>query len=94
MPHPSDADEIDLDEHNEAELAGHGISASEVVQVLCNEPLWLRNKKGRAANWCAVGHTNGGRALTIPVLFQPELSQIRPITGWDSTQGERTKYLR
>lgn len=92
--HPSDAEEIELDEHNEGELAGHGISDAEVVQVLCNDPVWLRNKKGRAADWCAVGYTDGGRALTIPVLYMPGIARLRPITGWDSTPGERTKYLR
>lgn len=94
MPHPNDADDIEFDEHNESELARHSIRAREVVQVLSNEPVWLRNKKGRAADWCAVGRTDGGRALTIPVLFLGELARLRPITGWDSSPSERTKYLR
>lgn len=92
--HPRYADHIDFDEGNESELAAHSISPAEAMQVLTNDPLWARNKKGRAGVWLAVGRTNGGRALTLPVVYIEQTSAIRPITGWDSTKGEQTRYLR
>lgn len=91
--HPRYAEVVELDEGNESELAAHGISAAEALQLLLNEPIWAPNKKGRAGMWLAVGYTNGGRALTVPVAYDEVRRVIRPITGWDATAGERTRYL-
>lgn len=93
MRHPSHATDVDFDEHNESELAAHGISATEAFEVLSNNPTWAPNKKGRAALWIAVGRTDGGRVLTLPVAYDDSRGLLRPITGWDSTRGEITKYL-
>jgi hypothetical protein len=41
-----------------------------------------------------IGFTNGGRALTLVVLVKPQARLWRTITGWDCTDGERTRYLR
>lgn len=95
MPtHPRYAEFIDFDEGNESELAAHHISAAEVTQLLLNGPAWAPNMKGRAGLWLAVGYTNGGRALTLPVVYDDSRGAVRPITGWESTAGERTRYLR
>src|SRR5680860_317617 len=67
--HPRDAETIDFDDGNESELAGHGITALEVFQLVTNDPTWVPNRKGRAGLWLAVGHTDGGRALTVPVAY-------------------------
>jgi hypothetical protein len=91
--HPRQATDFEFDEGNEAELADHHISAIEAFEVLANEPTWAPNKKGRAGLWLAVGRTDGGRALTMPVAYDESRSRLRPITGWDSTTGEKTKYL-
>lgn len=90
--HPSNAETIEFDEGNEGELAGHGISALEAWQVLAMDPVWVRNKKGRAGAWLAVGRTAGGRWLTIVVHFDAGQARTRPITGWDTTVGERDRY--
>ena len=90
--HPSSAESIDFDEGNEGELAGHGIGALEAWQVMTSDPVWVRNKKGRAGAWLAVGRTAGGRYLTIVVHFDEVQARTRPITGWDSTVGERDRY--
>lgn len=92
--HPRDATSVDFDEGNESELAAHHITASEAVEVFMNEPTWAKNKKGRAGVYLAVGFTDGGRALTIPVSYDEGQSMVRPITGWDSTPGEKAKYLK
>jgi len=91
--HPRDAEAIDFDDGNETELAGHGITALEVWELVTNDPAWVPNKKGRAGMWLAVGRTAGGRALTVPVAYDEILRVVRPITGWNSTTGEQARYL-
>jgi uncharacterized DUF497 family protein len=90
---PSEAEVVELDEDNESEMARHGITAAEAVQVLNNGPIWVPNKRRRAAVWLAIGFTDGGRALTLPVVYDEDRRSVRPVTGWDSTKGEQTKYL-
>jgi hypothetical protein len=94
VAHPQDGELIEFDEGNEAELARHGISATEAFQSLQNEPVWVPNKKNRAGTWLALGQTSAGRALTIPVVYDEIRRTVRPITGWDSTTGETVRYLR
>jgi uncharacterized DUF497 family protein len=85
--------EFEWDEGNESELARHHITPEEVEQVLDNEPIWGRNKGGRAGDFVMYGRSHGGRPLTIIVLVKTD-GIIRPITGWDMAPGERTRYLR
>jgi hypothetical protein len=40
-----------------------------------------------------LGRTDGGRQLAIVLRFYPDRGTLRPITGWDATAGERSKYL-
>lgn len=90
--HPDEADDIDIDDDNEGHLARHGITATEVAQVWLSAPVYAPNKKGLAATWLMLGDTAGGRALTVPVTVDPIRSLLRPVTGWDSTPGELTRW--
>jgi uncharacterized DUF497 family protein len=92
--HPRHAEDVHFDEGNESELAAHGITASEAVELLNNDPVWAPNKKGRTALWLAVGYTDAGRALTVPATYDESRAMVRPVTGWDSTDGEKAKYLK
>jgi hypothetical protein len=40
-----------------------------------------------------LGRTDGGRRLAIVIRFYMDRSMLRPITGWDATAGEQSKYL-
>ena len=40
-----------------------------------------------------LGPTFGGRLLTIVVRYYSDRRVSRAITGWESTEGEKTKYL-
>ena len=91
--HPSRAEQMLEDEANESELAAHRISPTEVRQVWMNRPKWAPNRKHRAGDWKMMGTTNGGRRLTIIVRFLPDDRALRPITGWDATPAERTRYF-
>lgn len=90
--HPSAFLEVEFDEGNESELTAHGITVSEAWQVLTSEPAWARNKKNRAGLWLAVGRTDGGRRLTLPVTYDASRRHVRPVTGWPSTDGEIARY--
>ncbi len=90
--HPSDADDLDIDDENEEHLARHGITPLEMYQVFVNEPTFRPNKKGLTAAWLMLGDTDGGRALTIAVRCLETQRRLRPITGWDSTVGDLTRW--
>ena len=90
--HSRDAEDLDFDENNEAHLARRGITATEVVQVWLNQPVYVPNKKGLTATWLMLGDTTGGRALTVAVLTVEPVLGLRPITGWNSTAQELTTW--
>jgi uncharacterized DUF497 family protein len=90
--HPRDAEGLHFDDDNEAHLAGHRLSIAEVSQVWLNSPLYVPNKKGLTAAWLMLGDTHGGRAVTVAVLVLEIPRLLRPITGWDSTAAELTRW--
>jgi len=46
-----------------------------------------------AGDWKMMGTTRGGRRLTIVIRFYEDRAVLRPITGWDTTVGERARYF-
>ena len=92
--HPSDAEVWSWNDGNESELAAHHISQDDVEQVFGSKPRWAVNRKGRAGDWKMMGLTDGGRRLTIILHYDPDAKVIRPITGWQPTPGELTRYFR
>ena len=78
---------------NESELHYHGVQPEEAEQVFMNSPTWCPNKKHRSGDFLMMGRTHGGRCLTIVVRIERLQRRIIPITAWDSTTGERTKYF-
>jgi hypothetical protein len=91
--HPSTAESWEWDEGNERELAQHRIMPTEVYQVFENGPTWAPNVRRHAGDWKMMGRTRGGRRLTIVVRFYEDRAVLRPITGWDTTVGERARYF-
>ncbi len=89
--HPRDAEAWSWDDANERELASHRIAPWEVEQLFVEDPVWVPNKKTGSGEWKMVGYTRGGRPLAVVVTMRD--AAIRPITGWDATPGEKTKYL-
>ena len=90
---PSDAEAGEWDQGNEEELHRHRITAWDVYEVWANGPTWVPNVRHRAGDWKMLGQTNGGRRLTIVVRLHSDRNVLRPITGWDSTAGERSRYF-
>jgi len=88
---PWEAEDLEFDEVNEAHLAEHSITITEVTQVWWNGPVYMPNKKGLTATWLMLGDTYGNRSLTIAVVTLEVILRLRPITGWDSSKGELTR---
>jgi uncharacterized DUF497 family protein len=92
---PWGAEGFEWDEENESELWDpHRILPWEVEEVFWNEPVWVRNKKEGSGDYKMIGRTNGGRRLTIVVETKEVTRMLRPITGWESTRGELSRYGR
>jgi uncharacterized DUF497 family protein len=91
---PWEAEGFEWDQENEAELAAHNIDPSEVEDLYWQRPVFARNKHAGSGDWKMIGRTEAGRALTIVVTLDERRRFLRPITGWDTTVGETTKYLR
>jgi len=89
-----DIRELEIDDANEAEFGRHGISVSEMIQLLESEIRVFRNKKHRAGSLLMIGTTRGGRVLTVPITRTAVAGRWRPITAWDSSAGERTRYAQ
>lgn len=92
MGDPRDAEFIEWDESNEEHLAEHSIGPAEVQNVIEEAMTWAPNKKNRAGDWKVIGKTHGGRLLTIVVRYDEDRRCLRPITGWETTVGERKRY--
>lgn len=98
MPNPEDAEAFEWDDDecergNTAHLAGHGVTQSEAEQVFYNYGKFGPNKRDKSGDWLLVGRTDGGRILTLVAAYDDDRRVIRFITGWDSTSGERARYL-
>jgi len=89
---PYDAEWIEWDDGNLAEVAAHRISDMEVEQVFDGGPLFLRNKRQGSGDYKMVGRTRGGRALVVIVRWFPDRRTLRPITAGDATQSDE-RYL-
>jgi uncharacterized DUF497 family protein len=93
-PDPTDAEILEWDEGNEAHLARHQITLFDVEDVLDTAVVWVPDMRTAPDRWKVVGYDRGGRALTIVCAYDPVRRALRPVTGWTTTAGERSKYLR
>lgn len=82
--------ELEFDDYNLEELAGHGVRPREVLQLLDNPFTVRRNRKHRSGQRQLIGTTHGGRVLTIVLAETSVPDRWRPVTGWDSTPAERS----
>lgn len=84
--------ELELDDGNEAEMAKHGVSAREMLQLLDGKLVVTRNKKGKAGDYLMIGETHGGRIITAPIAATAVDGRWRPVTARDSTKPEKARY--
>jgi uncharacterized DUF497 family protein len=75
---------IDWDDGNLGHATRHGVSMAEINQVLMNYPKYVGNRRGRAADYLALGSTDGGREVVVAVSWDGARRSIRPITAWEA----------
>lgn len=90
MSSPTIADFM-FDPDNEDKIGRHGLTTSQVLQVLDSEHVVAPNRKGRRANYLIIGRDHGGAAITIPVEATNDPFVWRPITAWPSKEHEEAK---
>ena len=67
-------------EFDEEELAAHGITVDEAIEVLWNKFDVRRNKK-RHRGYQLIGHTDAGRPVNL-IVYEKSKGLIRVVTGW------------
>lgn len=83
-----------FDEHNEREMARHGVVRREVEQLKGNRNVVLRNPRGEGGNVLLVGETDGGRLLTVPLAPTDDPTLWRPATAFDAGRHHRALFDR
>jgi hypothetical protein len=74
---------------NENKLAAHGIMRAEVEELIALDQ-WVGYVHPRYPDQVrAVGPTRAGRYITIALEPTEDPAIWRPVTGWNSTSGER-----
>jgi hypothetical protein len=89
-----DIEVLQIDDYNEAEMARHGVSAKEAMQVCEGEFELLRNAGSHSAPYLMVGRTLAGRWLTIPIAPTGQPGVWRPATAFPARQADRSKLGR
>lgn len=85
--------DLEFDGENIEHLAAHNLTLRRIYQVIWGEEyLIIRNKKSGSGQIKMIGSDYGGQFWTIVLAATNEPGLWRPITGWQSTMGERTIY--
>ena len=87
--------DLEFDEDNLEHLASHGLTPRRVLQVLDGEEyVLLRNKRSGSGQLKLIGPDRGGQFWTVILAATDEPGVWRPVTGWQTTRGERTIYRK
>ena len=73
-------------------LGARAISAQEAEQLPRNRHIVVRNPRGsggRNTRLLLIGHTDGGRPLTLVIESTEDPTIWLIVTGWTSTEAER-----
>lgn len=81
--------EFEFDDANLQHLAERGITLEDLDAMLEARITIIRNKRGRSGAYKFIGRGEGGRPLTLVVTGTSTPGRWRPVTGWESTDGER-----
>lgn len=97
MSNPEHAEHFEWDDNEEesgntAHLAAHGIATHEAEEVFANGGVFVPNKRSGSGDWKLIGPTNGGRLLTLILVYKAERRVLRVFTGWESTNAERRRW--
>lgn len=71
-----------FDDENIEEMARHGVTPRQALQVLDNGPRMGRNRRDRRATHLVIGVDDGGACIAIPVEPTHDRTLWRPVTAW------------
>ena len=71
-----------FDEENEDEMAEHGISPDQVLQILDAPYQIKKNRRGRRATHLVIGRDQQDQCIAVPVEPTPHPMIWRPVTAW------------
>jgi uncharacterized DUF497 family protein len=77
---------LSWDDENEAHIIKHGVTLSEVNQMVENPHVVVRNRRNRRAPLLLVGRSHGGRVLCVPIRKTTEPTVWRPVTAFPATE--------
>lgn len=83
-----------FDEHNEREMARHGVTWDEVEQLRENRRVFSDNPRGERSSVLMIGETNGGRLLTVALAPTDDPTTWRPATAFDASRHHRSLFDR
>lgn len=78
-----DPEDIEWDDANREHATRHRISVEEIMQVVLDNPVVRRNRKGRSGDYYVFGATHGGRKVVVVISWDPARRSIRTITAWE-----------
>lgn len=82
-----------VDDAVESKLAEHGVTVSDVRQVIGNKPYARRNRRATGRIEC-IGRTDAGRLLLVSLAETDDPGAWRPVTAYDAPREARTVYER
>jgi hypothetical protein len=83
-----------FDDHNENEMARHGVVRYDVDEILWNRNVFYDNPRGEPGSILMIGETNGGRLLTVPLAPTDDPTTWRPATAFDASHHHRSLFDR
>ena len=86
--------ELIFDEHNEAEMARHGVVRWEVDQIAWNRCVFYENWRGEHSSVLMIGETDGCRLLAVPLAPTDDPTTWRPATAFDASRHHRALFDR
>ena len=83
--------DFQFDEVNRDEIARHGLTDDQLLQVLDGKVAWTRNKRSGRGDYRVIGRDHGGLAITIIVERTPDPMIWRPVTAWSAEPHEEAR---
>ena len=89
---PVDVQDLAFDDRNRAKLEVHGLSLSDALEVLEENPRLMRNPSEGGAPYVLIGPNFWGRIITLPIDPTTDPVVWRPRTGYPSSAAEIARY--
>lgn len=83
-----------LDDGNIGKFETHGLTDTQIEQVLDWPYVVMRNRRRRRAQYLIIGRDDSGICIAVPIERTHEPDVWRPVTAWRCKAGESKTYDR